>query len=185
MAIADQQTDNKDDDGNDSKDMRHPDSMIKQMATISAALCAIYQWAPESTQSEIARVLGNLTRSLDARVAVFAAGGLQFLLKNLTSNDWDIVETSCGVLVNMLSDWERRAPFRELRGPLLLRDVLQRSAMKHDWLLALIACQVRFATFETHISITPVHSKEMAVTIYICLVFCSVFPCAGNVELYN
>lgn len=154
MAIADQQTDNKDDDGNDSKDMRHPDSMIKQMATISAALCAIYQWAPESTQSEIARVLGNLTRSLDARVAVFAAGGLQFLLKNLTSNDWDIVETSCGVLVNMLSDWERRAPFRELRGPLLLRDVLQRSAMKHDWLLALIACQVRFATFETHISIT-------------------------------
>lgn len=118
--------------------------MIKQMATISAALCAIYQWAPESIQSEIARVLGNLTRSLDARIAVHAAGGLQFLLKNLSSNDWDIVETSCGVLVNMLSDWERRAKFRDSGGPLLLRDVLQRSAMKHDWLLALIACQVRF-----------------------------------------
>lgn len=128
---------------NDTKEMNHPKSMIKQMATISAALCTIYQWAPEAAQSEIARVLGNLTRSLDARVAVYTAGGLQFLLKNLSSNDWDIVETSCGVLVNMLSDWERRAPFRELRGPLLLRDVLQRSAMKHDWLLALIACQVR------------------------------------------
>lgn len=127
-----------------SKEINHPESMIEQMATISAALCAIYQWAPESVQSEIARVLGNLTRSLDARVAVHSAGGLQFLLKNLSSDDLDIVETSCGVLVNMLSDWERRARFREMRGPYLLRDVLQRSAMKHDWLLALIACQVRF-----------------------------------------
>lgn len=132
---------------NASKEINHPDSMIKQMATISAALCAIYQWAPESVQSEIARVLGNLTRSLDARVAVHSAGGLQFLLKNLSSNDLDIVETSCGVLVNMLSDWERRAKFRELRGPYLLRDVLQRSAMKHDWLLALITCQVRSILF--------------------------------------
>lgn len=135
--IDDQQTDD------DSKEINHPESMIKQMATISAALCTIYQWAPETIQSEIARVLGNLTRSLEARIAVHSAGGLQFLIKNLSSNDWDIVETSVGVLVNMLSDWERRAPFRELRGPLLLRDVLQRSAMKHDWLLALIACQVR------------------------------------------
>lgn len=135
--IDDQQTD----DG--SKEIKHPESMIKQMATISAALCTIYQWAPEIIQSEIARVLGNLTRSLEARIAVHSAGGLQFLIKNLSSNDWDIVETSVGVLVNMLSDWERRANFRELRGPLLLRDVLQRSAMKHDWLLALIACQVR------------------------------------------
>lgn len=124
------------------RDTKHPDSMINQMAPISGALCAIYQWAPEFAQSEIARVLGNLTRSAEARVAVHTADGFQFLLKNLSSNDWDIVETSCGVLVNMLSDWERRATFRELRGPLLLRDVLQRSAMKHDWMLALIACQV-------------------------------------------
>lgn len=158
--IDDQQTDN-------SKDIKHPDSiensMIKQMATISAALCAIYQWAPESTKSEIARVLGNLTRSLDARVAVYTAGGLQFLLKNLASNDWNIVETSCGVLVNMLSDWERRAPFRELRGPLLLRDVLQRSAMKHDWLLALIACQVCSVTESLR------ESTNIPLTIFVCV----------------
>lgn len=101
-AIDDQQT------VDDARDNKHPESMITQMATISAALMAIYQWeAPESAQSEIARVLGNLTRSLEARVAVYSAGGLQFLIKNLSSNDWDIVETSCGVLVNMLSDWER------------------------------------------------------------------------------
>lgn len=135
-----------DEDDPQTKAVKHPDSMIEQMATITSALCVIYQWLPDSAsaKSEIARVLGNLTRSIDARVAVYTAGGFQFLLKNLASNDWDIVETSCGVLVNMLSDWERRAVFRELRGPLLLREVLQRSAMKHDWLLALICCQVGF-----------------------------------------
>lgn len=52
-----------------------------------------------------------------------------------------MIGTTCGVLVNLLGDWERRAPFRELRGPLLLRDVLQRSALNNDWLLAGIVCQ--------------------------------------------
>lgn len=122
----------------------HSNSMIEQMAIISASLCTIYNSAntTESIQCEIARVLGNLTRSLDARVAIHSAGGLKFLVKNLSSNDPDIVGTSCGVLVNMLSDWERRAQFRELNGPLLLRNVLQHSALRQDWLLALIACQV-------------------------------------------
>lgn len=117
--------------------------MTEQTAKISAMLCSIYQWTPNTIQLEIARVLGNLTRSLDARIAVHSSGGLQFLLKNLSSNDFNIVGTSCGVLVNMLSDWERRAPFREMRGPFLLRDVLQRSAMNRNWILALIVCQVR------------------------------------------
>lgn len=120
----------------------HPNSMIEQMAAISATLCEIYKWTTEPIQCEIARVLGNLTRSLDARAAVHSAGGLKFLVKNLSSSDADIVGTSCGVLVNMLSDWERRAQFRELNGPLLLRMVLQSSTLKQDWLLALIACQV-------------------------------------------
>lgn len=120
----------------------HAKSMIKQLAPISATLCSIYKWTTDPIKWEIARVLGNLTRSLDARVAVHSAGGLQFLVKNLESDDCDIVGTSCGVLVNMLSDWERRAQFRELNGPLLLRNVLQRSAIRQDWLLALIACQV-------------------------------------------
>lgn len=120
----------------------HPKSMIEQMATISASLCAIYKWTTEPIQCEIARVLGNLTRSLDARVAIHSSDGLKFLVMNLSSDDLEIVGTSCGVLVNMLSDWERRAQFRELNGPLLLRNVLKRSALKQDWLLALIACQV-------------------------------------------
>lgn len=197
-AIDDEQQTTND----DSKESCHPKSMIKQMTAISAALCAIYQWAPESAQSEIARVLGNLTRSLDAREAVYSAGGLQFLLKNLSSNDWDIVETSCGVLVNMLSDWQRRSTFRELRGPFLLRDVLQRSALKHDWLLALIACQVCFNM------IKPQHFKMNQIKFSFYFSFSISFPsmfshlvdvsfffsfnysvwlcvCKGNLELHN
>lgn len=121
----------------------HAGSMVERVADISAALCTTYQSGPEAARSEVARVLGNLTRSSAARDAVHNAGGLKFLTKNLTSNDFDVIGTTCGVLVNMLSDWERRAPFREIQGPLLLRDVLQRGAMNQDWLLALIACQVR------------------------------------------
>lgn len=124
----------------------HPDSMIKRVADISAALCNTYQSGPDLIRSEVARVLGNLTRSAAARTSVHNAGGLEFLVKNLTSNDFDVIGTTCGVLVNMLSDWERRAPFREMQGPLLLRDVLQRGAMNQDWLLALIACQVNSHT---------------------------------------
>lgn len=120
----------------------HAGSMIERVADISAALCITYQTGPAVARSEVARVLGNLTRSAAARTAVYNADGLKFLAKNLTSNDFDVIGTSCGVLVNMLSDWERRAPFREIQGPLLLRDVLQRGAMSQDWLLAMIACQV-------------------------------------------
>lgn len=120
----------------------HAGSMIERVADISAALCITYQSGPDLIRSEVARVLGNLTRSAAARASVYNAGGLKFLVKNLSSNDFDVIGTTCGVLVNMLSDWERRAPFREMQGPLLLRDALQRGAMNQDWLLALIACQV-------------------------------------------
>lgn len=117
-------------------------SMIANTGDITAALCVTYQHGPDVAKSEVARVLGNMTRSSGARDAVCSAGAMKFLVKNLASDNLEISGTSCGVLVNLLSDWERRAPFRELRGPLLLRDVLQRAAVNQDWLLALIACQV-------------------------------------------
>lgn len=126
----------------------HAGSMIERVADISAALCVTYQSGPAVARPEVARVLGNLTRSSAARKAVQTAGGLKLLVKNLTCDDFDVIGTSCGVLVNMLSDWERRAPFRELKGPLLLRDVLQRGAMNQDWLLALIACQVNDVNYK-------------------------------------
>lgn len=117
-------------------------SMKERVADLTAALCVTYQTGPEIAHSEVARVLGNMTRSSVARNAFCTAGGMKLLVANLSSNDFDVIGTSCGVLVNLLSDWERRAPFRELRGPLFMRDVLQRAATNNDWLLASITCQV-------------------------------------------
>lgn len=116
--------------------------MTERLADLSATLCNTMQSGHQGAQVEATRVLGNMTRSPVARKALCASGGLKLLVKNLEAEDTELVATSCGVLVNLLSDWERRAPFRELRGPYLLRDVLQRGAMSEDWMLAATVCQV-------------------------------------------
>lgn len=124
-----------------STDANTPGAMIDRLADISTALCKTLNSGPESAKAESARVLGNMTRSPIARQAFCNSGGLKVLVKCLESEDIELVATTCGVLVNLLGDWERRAPFRELKGPQLLRDVLQRSANDEDWLLCSIACQ--------------------------------------------
>lgn len=108
---------------------------------LSAALVEILQNGSIAAQAEAARVLGNMSRSFSARESICHVGGLKILIRNFESEDFELVASSCGVMVNILGDWERRARFRELRGPLLLRDVLQRSATQEDWLLAAIVCQ--------------------------------------------
>lgn len=90
----------------------------------------------------MARVLGNMTRCSNVRQSLCSSGCLKILVRNLESNDIELVTTTCGVLVNLLGDWERRAPFREIKGPLLLRKVLEKSVLRVDWLLAGIVCQV-------------------------------------------
>lgn len=113
----------------------------ERIAELSAALVRILQHGSIPAQAETARVLGNMSRSFSARESICHSGGLKILIKNLESEDFELVASSCGVLVNILGDWERRATFRELKGPVLLRDVLQRSATQEDWLLAAIVCQ--------------------------------------------
>ena len=112
-----------------------------RITELSAALVLILQEGSVPAQAEAARVLGNMSRSYAARESICHVGGLKILIKNLESEDFELVASSCGVLVNLLGDWERRARFRELKGALLLRDVLQRSATQEDWLLAAIVCQ--------------------------------------------
>lgn len=115
--------------------------MTERMADLSSTLCTTLSCGPDSAQSEAARVLGNMTRSPVARKAFCSSGGLRILVKHLESEDIELLATTCGVLVNLLGDWERRAPFRELKGPLHLRDVLQRTAVQEDWIVAGIVCQ--------------------------------------------
>lgn len=130
--------------------------MAERLADLSSTLCTTMQTGQPAARIEAARVLGNMTRSPVVRKALCAAGGLKLLVKNLESQDTELVSTSCGVLVNLLSDWERRAPFRELRGPYILRDVLQRGALSEDWLLAATVCQVSVTIIYCHLNLKRV-----------------------------
>jgi armadillo repeat-containing protein 2 len=116
-------------------------SMIERIKDISSTLCAVLNGDVAVAKAEAARVLGNLTRNYTARQAFCSVGGLRAIVRCLASDDFELIATSCGVLVNILSDWERRVPFRELKGPQMLREVLEKSVLQEDWILSAIAGQ--------------------------------------------
>ena len=119
----------------------HPGSIVERVKDISSLLSQILNSGPDLAKYEAARVLGNLTRNTVARQSFCSSNGLKVLVKCLQSNDAELIETSCGVLVNLLGDWERRAPFKELKGILLLRETLEKAGQDENWLLAGISCQ--------------------------------------------
>ncbi|XP_038109991.1 armadillo repeat-containing protein 2 [Culex quinquefasciatus] len=119
----------------------HPGSMAERLKDICGVLCSILNTDGSPARSEVARVLGNMTRNGMTRQTFCSESGLKILIRCLESDDVELMVTSCGVLVNILGDWERRAPFRELQGPIVLRKLLQRGASGQDWILAGIACQ--------------------------------------------
>lgn len=125
----------------DDINVNHPGSIVERVRDISTTLCQILNAGPLLAKNEACRVLGNMTRNASARQSFCSANGLKILLKCLQSDDSELVETSCGVLVNLLGDWERRTPFKELKGIKLLREILQKAAMEENWLLAGIASQ--------------------------------------------
>ncbi|XP_055532116.1 armadillo repeat-containing protein 2 [Wyeomyia smithii] len=119
----------------------HLGSLADRLKDICGILCSILNTESSSARSEVARVLGNMTRNEEARQTFCSENGLHILVQCLESDNIELLVTSCGVLVNVLGDWERRAPFREMQGPILLRKLLQRGASTQDWILAGIACQ--------------------------------------------
>lgn len=127
--------------GADEATVNHPGSIIERIKDICAALCQILNNGSHLAKSEAARVLGNLTRNSSARQTFCTSNGLKILVKCMQSEDTELVTTSCGVLVNLLGDWERRAPFKELNGIKILRQMLQKAAMNEDWLLSGMCCQ--------------------------------------------
>lgn len=127
--------------GTEDVTVNHPGSIVERVKDISATLCQILGNGAQTSKNEAARVLGNMTRNSMARQSFCSSNGLKILVKCLQSEDSELVETSCGVLVNLLGDWERRAPFKELKGVRLLREALQKAAFDENWLLAGIACQ--------------------------------------------
>lgn len=124
--------------------VNNPGSIVERFRDISLALCQILsnESSHSSIKSEAARVLGNLTRNVSVRQSFCSSNGLKILVKCLqNSEDVELITSCCGILVNILGDWERRASFKELNGIRVLRQVLSRAALKGDWIIAGMCCQ--------------------------------------------
>lgn len=125
----------------DGVNANHPGSIVERVKDISVTLCQVLNNGSQMAKNEAARVLGNMTRNSTARQSFCSNNGLKVLVKCLQSDDQELIETSSGVLVNLLGDWERRAPFKDLQGIRLLRETLEKAGLDENWLLAGISCQ--------------------------------------------
>ena len=96
-------------------------------------------------QIESSRVLGNLTRSKAIRDQLAGQYTWAAIVKLLTSDQRDLVYTNVGVIVNMMSDTDKRTSLRTMGGVTslvsVLRDCGGSSEAGCDWLLASLVCQ--------------------------------------------
>ena len=96
-------------------------------------------------QIESSRVLGNLTRSKAIRDQLAGHYTWPAIVKLLTSDQRDLVYTNVGVIVNMMSDTDKRTSLRTMGGVTslisVLRDCGGSSEAGCDWLLASLVCQ--------------------------------------------
>ena len=95
-------------------------------------------------QIESSRVLGNLTRSPGVRDQLASADSWPAIVALLASQHRDLIYTSVGVIVNMMSDWDKRKSLRSLGGLAGLVRVLRECGEEldnPDWLLASLTCQ--------------------------------------------
>uniref|UniRef100_A0A182QIB9 Armadillo repeat-containing protein 2 n=1 Tax=Anopheles farauti TaxID=69004 RepID=A0A182QIB9_9DIPT len=119
----------------------HPGSIGERLRDICGTLCIILNRDHNPARSEVARVLGNMTRNTAIRQTFCEENGMKILKRCLTSKHDELMVTACGVLINVLGDWSSRVPFREIDGPIILRRLLQRGVSNRDWIMAGIACQ--------------------------------------------
>lgn len=95
-------------------------------------------------QIESSRVLGNLTRSRAIRDQLSAQPTWPAIVRLLASDQRDLVYTNVGVIVNMMSDTDKRTSLKALGGVAHLISVLKDCggpADSCDWLLASLTCQ--------------------------------------------
>ncbi|XP_063954083.1 armadillo repeat-containing protein 2-like [Lytechinus pictus] len=88
---------------------------------------------------EASRVFGNLSRSVDIRNFLTAKKVDEMMVTLLDSGNREFVYTSCGVLINLMADQERRPMLKREGGVSKLIDVL-RDFGRSDWQLAGMVC---------------------------------------------
>lgn len=88
---------------------------------------------------EASRVFGNLSRSIDIRNFLTVKQVDKMMVALLDSGNREIVYTSCGVLINLMADENRRPTLKQEGGINKLTDVL-RDYGRSDWQLAGMVC---------------------------------------------
>ncbi|XP_055905580.1 armadillo repeat-containing protein 2 [Eupeodes corollae] len=116
-------------------------SISNILVDLGPVLCQNLRNGPDPVRIEAIRVLGNLSRNQIARMAYCKAGGLRTIVHCLSSPEYNLRTSAVGVLVNLLGDWENRTPFMELKGQLILMEMLKMYLQQEDWLVAGIICQ--------------------------------------------
>lgn len=128
-------------------------SLQSVLSELAALLCSILKANREEiTQTEITRVLGNLTRNEKARKSFCKSKGLKLVVEILnnaaTSHLYDLRACTIGILVNLLGDVENRLPLLQLKGPEILLQLLRDALHQHaDWFLATIISQAFWNLF--------------------------------------
>ncbi|KAM7349358.1 armadillo repeat-containing protein 2 isoform 2-T2 [Cochliomyia hominivorax] len=128
-------------------------SLQSVLSVLAAQLCSILKTNREEvTQTEITRVLGNLTRNEKARKSFCKSKGLKLVVEILnnvaTSQLYDLKACTIGILVNLLGDMENRLPLIQLKGPEILLQLLRDALQQHaDWFLATIISQAFWNLF--------------------------------------
>ncbi|KNC28656.1 hypothetical protein FF38_04923 [Lucilia cuprina] len=128
-------------------------SLQSVLSDLAAQLCSILKTnRDEVTQTEITRVLGNLTRNEKARKSFCKSKGLKLVVEILandaTRHLYDLKACTIGILVNLLGDMENRLPLIQLKGPEILLELLRDALQQHsDWFLATIISQAFWNLF--------------------------------------
>ncbi|KAK3926675.1 Armadillo repeat-containing protein 2 [Frankliniella fusca] len=108
---------------------------------ISQALYTLLMSNLDECLVEATKVLGNLTRSKPARDFLLETGGLNQLLKFLSTDNHELLRSTTGVLVNLMADADKREALQRTPGISRLIAILLYHG-ETDWQLSSLICQV-------------------------------------------
>jgi armadillo repeat-containing protein 2 len=127
---------------NEMKQSYQHGSVVDKIQDICETLCYKFLTKESSLEKiEVIRVLGNMTRDNSVRETFLSSNGLINIVRCLNEDDKNLLENSCGVLVNILNDFNSRNSFKNLSGMVLLRDSLRKNIYENNWLLCETICK--------------------------------------------
>lgn len=138
----------------------NPASFHQRINDIALVLYDILQCSSINAQLEAAKILGNISRHSNIGDSLNAEKKINFLISCLAKEDTELLAAVVGILVNILSDWEKRIKFKELNGLIVIRKIFLRALSVHNWNLAALCCQAFWNFFIDYTSINDGMERE-------------------------